>query len=173
MEGNEKWKEKWKEEEEVVKSRATRDPVGSQDVSEPVVLGVRGREVREEGGEIVEDLVGELYRALRREHEAPVAEADRKRGAGRGERDRAPAANRIRHGEHERSRDEESVGARQGRFHRWRIYFFTTSFFLPSPFSTCATCANNKFFLLFFFFSFPNSKDLDTVYFERGAKGVN
>lgn len=170
MEGNEKWKEKWKEEEEVVKSRATRDPVGSQDVSEPVVLGVRGREVREEGGEVVEDLVGELYRALRREHEAPVAEADRKRGAGRGERDRAPAANRIRHGEHERSRDEESVGARQGRFHRWRIYFFTT-FFLPSPFSTCATCANNKFFLLFFFFLFQIPK-IWTPFISKGVQKV-
>lgn len=92
--------------------------LGSQDVSEPVVLGVRGREMREEGGEIVEDLAGKLHRALRRKHEASVAEADRKRAARRGERDRTPAANRIRHGEHQRSRDEESVGARQGRLHR-------------------------------------------------------
>ena len=79
---------------------------------------VRGREMREEGGEIVEDLAGKLHRALRRKHEASVAEADRKRAARRGERDRTPAANRIRHAEHQRSRDEESVGARQGRLHR-------------------------------------------------------
>lgn len=115
MEGNEKNEEGNKI---LVKTRATRGPIGSQDVSEPVVVGVRGREVREEGGEIVEDLAGKLHRALRRKQQAAVAEADRKRAPGRGERDRAPAANRVRHGEHQRSGDEESVGARQGRLHR-------------------------------------------------------
>lgn len=115
MEGNEKNEEGNKI---LVKTRATRGPIGSQDVSEPVVVGVRGREVREEGGEIVEDLAGKLHRALRRKQQAAVAEADRKRAPGRGERGRAPAANRVRHDEHQRSGDEESVGARQGRLHR-------------------------------------------------------
>lgn len=94
------------------------DPFGSQDVSEPLVLGLRRREMREESSQILENLSGQLHRSVRRKHQVALAQAYRKRLPRRGQRHHTSAADRVRHGEHQRSGDQELARARQGRLYR-------------------------------------------------------
>lgn len=90
----------------------------SQDVSKPVVLGVCGESMREASGKVLEDILGDLHRALRREHSAVVAQTDGERRPWRRQCHPASSADRVRHREYERPGDEGSAGAREGRLHR-------------------------------------------------------
>jgi len=91
----------------------------SQDISKSVVLGVCGESMRETSGEVLEDILGDLHRALWRKYSSIVAQTDRERHPRRWQCHPASSADRVRHRKYEWSGDERSAGSCEGYLHRW------------------------------------------------------